>query len=235
MTDLNTYDSLVRYEICSTRPNYVGFLRGPLVSSVDRRRGSLEQLQELLEQPMPAPASRTADDPDFITPLSLRVVAGNAFYVVTITEQVAENTRARFGPGAAPMVLLPPNLGPGDHPFTQFGLYHLENGKLQHWPHDNVPTHHKDFPADAWVGFGCDHGSLKAFFAQRRSEIDQKVAVPFYFNLYDMQETRICPIWELADPPHPMDQVETHGGIHPADAATHGGIHPSNLVQYVYV
>lgn len=176
------------------------------------------------------------------TEMSIQLDNGKSAYLISFD---LDKTHTVFGPGSSPITLLPPGLSDGF--LTNVGLvYPGASGAPDFLAARDIPTKYTELPAAAALLFTCDRDALVQMWNEAFKEHGHTVtfAMPFFLNLYDTVSK--LPVW--ASDAHRAEKhgeevvqnVETHGGIHPTDEpppgfiATHGGIHPTSNVQMLY-
>lgn len=175
------------------------------------------------------------------TEMSIELVDCKTAYVIAFDPLV----QTVFGPGGAPITLLPPSLSK-DY-LADVGLVYLDaSGEPAFKAANDITDKYSDLPANAALIFTCDRAGLVQAWkdAFKGHAHPPQLAIPFYLNLYDSESK--LPVWASKVPPHDHDEsetannFETHGGIHPAvknskpGITTHGGIHPSSNVQVLF-
>ncbi len=156
------------------------------------------------------------------TEMSIELVNGKTVYVI----EFGNDTQTEFGPGGAPITLLPPSLS-GKY-LSDVGLVFLDaSGAPDFLAAEGINA---DTPKRTALMFTCDRVELEKVWKDSFKGHDHAVplAVPFFLNLYNA--TTKLPVWSS----------DAHGSIHPVGknppvgVRTHGGIHPSSNVQLLY-
>lgn len=179
------------------------------------------------------------------TQLSVEIGAGSNLYLIGLDQ----DTRAAFGPGPNPIMVLPH--GFGRELLTDIGLVYLDSsGETAFMPAKDIPLTFDQVPLGAMLSFTCDRAKLLKLWNSVMPEGHDgpPINIPIYLNLYDTQTK--APVWTFQGagrrvPEHSdaNKHVETHGGIHPsanphnegsAGFTTHGGIHPGTPSQLLY-
>lgn len=155
------------------------------------------------------------------TDLSFKVQRGNNIYMFMLETQGLNDTKARFGAGNAPLVLLPPITTKAEHPLDDFGLFHNEAGTVVRIPHNQIPDTPADLPAGCYAAFTANSAKLRAFAMKWQGREDDVIRIPFVFNFWNTEP--YFPIWEQLGP-------VTAGDV---KLVTHGGIHPTSQVNYI--
>lgn len=157
-----------------------------------------------------------------LTSLSFAVNPRRNLYVIKLDG----STRAAFGPGASPIMTLPPKMGKDLFEDVQL-LCPAGGSSLKAWAADNIPKEFADMPDNAVLSFVCDRNKLEALWQSVMPKEHKGFApkVPFFLNLYDTDTQ--SPVWTFLDP----NQRHTHGDN---GVTTHGGIHPGSAVQSLY-
>ena len=175
--------------------------------------------------PVPGP-----DQPP--TELSIKLAKGKTAYVISFD---LEETHTVFGPGSAPITLLPADLS-AQH-LSNVGLvFPGAAGGCDFLAAKDIGPEFDKLPAGAALLFTCDRDELEKVWNCAFAEHGHQVplAVPIFLNLYDTVSK--LPVWVSAAHMHSHDEgsadkkFETHGGIHPTHKSpeTHGGIHPAD-------
>lgn len=155
------------------------------------------------------------------TDLSFKVRPGNNIYAFQLEVGGQNDTKARFGAGNAPLVLLPPFTTKAEHPFDDFGLFHLQAGNVVRIPHNQIPDTPTKLPAQCYAAFVANSAKLRAFARKWQGRDDDVIRIPFVFNFWNIDP--YFPIWEQLGPPAAGD----------VKMVTHGGIHPTSQVNYI--
>lgn len=170
--------------------------------------------------------------------LSVEAEAGLAVYMI----ELDSSTRARFGPGAYPIQLLPLTLT-GSLLRDVGLLYTTPAGELVFVEADDIAAQYGSIPANAILTFSCDRKDLENAWTQiviNAGHAGKDIEIPFFLNLYDTKTG--LPVWTYGNwhPVHTIDHDDGHshdGGRNcddKSDVRIHGGIHPSSAVQLLY-
>ncbi len=178
--------------------------------------------------PVEPPAPPRAANP-VATPLSIKLQAGDCTYLVSL----AKGTRAAFGPGHHPIMILPPTAGRAL--LDEVGLVYVDpaSKEVVFMPADEIPAQYKHVPAGAALTFRCNSQVLQAYWNDVVGSAGHQMAVqiPFFFNLYDTKTGK--PVWTFGA--HALAEHDHDKGPDRQDFRTHGGIHPSSPSQTLYL
>lgn len=163
------------------------------------------------------------------TPLSIKLDPGDCTYLISL----ADHTRAAFGPGHHPIMILPVTVGRAL--LNEVGLVYVDPSSkdVVFMPADEIPAHYQQVPVGAALTFRCNSHVMQAYWNEVVGGAGHQIAmrIPFFFNLYDTKNGK--PVWTYGA--HSLG-AHVHGDrAHDIDLLTHGGIHPSSASQTFYV
>lgn len=223
---------VVIYEI-DVDDRYAPFMRRRDPRTLLHQGALLEVVADLFEeqsdnaQTHHAPP-KSGDYPD-ADPLSIKVEDSETTYVI----KLGTGTRAAFGPGSHPIMILP--FMQGRKLLDDIGLIYPDpaNGNRPTFlPAEGIGSVFAKVPKDAVLTFRCSRATLQAEWDRvvgKAGHPEAPLRIPFFLNLFDLKTG--LPVWT-----YDKNRYHKHEHVDAGDFnwRVHGGIHPGNVTQWLY-
>lgn len=156
---------------------------------------------------------------------------------VTFVIELHETTRAAFGPGPHPIMILPSMLG--RELLSEVALIYKDaSGQVIRLTQNNIPHEYSAIPPGAALSFRCSRSKMIAVWianvinAGHGNPQKINIRVPFFLNLFDKATGK--PVWTYGTDYHPELKDGHDHDKGPIDDLVHGGIHPDSVTQFFY-
>lgn len=167
-----------------------------------------------------------ADFPEFRkkppTDLSIPIEHGDDD--VTYLIRLNSCTRAAFGPGPHPIMIMPMTLG--RELLSDIALVYEDSEKnIVRMTQNNIPHEYSEVPKNAALSFRCNRSKLIAAWTaivNNAGHLERNFRIPFFLNLFDTKTGK--PVWTYGEGYHRAPKKDRF----------HGGIHPQTVTQFLY-
>lgn len=168
------------------------------------------------------PADKSTKAPPTDLSIQLEGDSDDVTYVI----ELHPSTRAAFGPGPHPIMILPMMLG--RELLSDIALVYKDSkGDTVRMTQNNIPHEYSEVPKNAALSFRCNRSKMRAAWSANVNNAghhDHNIRIPFFLNLFDKNTGK--PVWTYGEDYHKP------GG--PKKDRFHGGIHPQTVAQFFY-